>query len=118
MGDQVSSTKRDLTPSGQRPAHSGVNPDAGACPRPTGDRGYDADWLRDAMQARYQALHPRSQPHLDPVRHDRGRYRRRSRIEIIFGYMKDCRRIATRYDRRRTAFFSAAALAATVSLSP
>lgn len=42
------------------------------------------------------------------------RYRRRSRIEIIFGRLKDWRRVATRYDRCPTAFFSAVALAATV----
>ena len=38
----------------------------------------------------------------------------RSRIEILFGRLKDWRRVATRYDRCPTAFFSAVALAATV----
>ena len=41
-------------------------------------------------------------------------YRRRSRIEIMFGRLKDWRRVATRYDRCPTVFFSAIALAATV----
>ena len=47
-------------------------------------------------------------------RYDKRRYRRRSRIEIMFGRLKDWRRVATRYDRCPTAFFSAVALAATV----
>ena len=50
----------------------------------------------------------------EPVRYDKRRYRRRSRIEIMFGRLKDWRRVATRYDRCPTAFFSAIALAATV----
>ncbi|MFT3967424.1 MAG: hypothetical protein QM690_16240 [Sphingobium sp.] len=41
-------------------------------------------------------------------------YKRRNRIEIMFGRLKDWRRIATRYDRCPTAFFSAISLAATV----
>lgn len=36
------------------------------------------------------------------------------RIEIMFGRLKDWRRVATRYDRCPTVFFSALALAATV----
>ncbi|WP_151989743.1 transposase, partial [Sphingomonas aurantiaca] len=50
----------------------------------------------------------------EPVRYDKRRYRRRSRIEIMFGRLKDWRRVATRYDRCPTAFFSAVAFAATV----
>ena len=48
------------------------------------------------------------------VRYDKRRYRRRRRIEIMFGVLTDWRRIATRYDRGPTVFFSAVALAATV----
>ncbi|WP_146612710.1 transposase, partial [Falsochrobactrum ovis] len=42
------------------------------------------------------------------------RYKRRNRIEIMFGRLKDWRRVATRYDRCPMTFFSAIALAATV----
>ena len=42
------------------------------------------------------------------------RYKRRNRIEIMFGRLKDWRRVATRYDRCPSVFFSAIALAATV----
>ncbi|WP_156418557.1 IS5 family transposase [Aureimonas sp. D3] len=80
-----------------------------------GDRGYDADWFRDAVQAKgIKPCIPGRKSRNAPVRHDKRRYRRRNRIEIMFGRLKDWRRIATRYDRCPTVFFSAIALAATV----
>ena len=42
------------------------------------------------------------------------RYKRRNRIEIMFGRLKDWRRVATRYDRCPETYLSAIALAATV----
>jgi hypothetical protein len=48
------------------------------------------------------------------VRYDKRRYKRRNRIEIMFGRLKDWRRVATRYDRCPKVFLSAIALAATV----
>lgn len=65
-----------------------------------GDRGYDADWFRDALQAKgIQPCIPGRRSRNEPVRYDKRRYRRRSRIEIMFGRLKDWRRVATRYDR-------------------
>ena len=49
-----------------------------------------------------------------PTTHDKRRYRRRNRIEIMFWWLKDWRRVATRYDRCPKVFLSAVALAATV----
>lgn len=49
-----------------------------------------------------------------PIKYDKRRYKRRNRIEIMFGRLKDWRRMATRYDRSPTVFFSALALSATV----
>ena len=46
--------------------------------------------------------------------YDKRRYKRRNRIEIMFGRLKDWRRVATRYDRCPMVFLSAIALAATV----
>lgn len=81
-----------------------------------GDRGYDADWFRDALQAKdIEPCIPGRKSRLGPVKYDKRRYRCRSRIEIIFGRLKDWRRVATRYDRCATVFFSAIALAATAS---
>lgn len=51
-----------------------------------GDRGYGADWFRDALQAKgIQPCIPRRRSRNDPIRYDKRRYRRRSRIEIMFG---------------------------------
>ena len=49
-----------------------------------------------------------------PIKHDKRCYKRRNRIEIMFGRLKDRRRVATRYDRSPKVFLSAVALAATV----
>ncbi len=65
-----------------------------------GDRGYDADWFRDAIQARgIQPCIPGRTSRNGAVRYDKRRYRRRSRIEIRSGRLKDWRQVATRYDR-------------------
>lgn len=48
------------------------------------------------------------------VKYDKRRYKRHNRIEIMFGRLKDWRRVATRYDRCPKVFLSAIALAATV----
>jgi len=80
-----------------------------------GGRGYDADWFRDALQAKgIQPRIPGPRSRLEPIKYDKRRYRRRSRIEIMFRRLKDWRRVATRYDRCPAVFLSAIALAATV----
>ncbi|WP_150282679.1 transposase, partial [Salipiger aestuarii] len=57
---------------------------------------------------------PSRKPRKTPVKYDKRRYKRRNRIEIMFGRLKDWRHGATRYDRCPKVFFSASALAATV----
>ena len=80
-----------------------------------GDRGYDADWFRDALKDKgIRACIPGRKQRKTPVRYDRRRYKRRNRIEIMFGRLKDWRRVATRYDRCPKVFLSAIALAALV----
>ena len=79
------------------------------------DRGYDADWFRDALQEKgITPCIPGRKIRNKTVKYDKRRYKRRNRIEIMFGRLKDWLRVATRYDRCPTAFFSALALAATV----
>ena len=80
--------------------------------------------LTDAQIDRLRRFFPKShgRPKVDDRRVLSGiiltaavtRYKRRNRIEIMFGRLKDWRRIATRYDRCPVVFFSAIALAATV----
>ena len=79
------------------------------------DRGYDADWFRDALKDKgIRACIPGRKGRKKAIRHDKRRYKRRNRIEIMFGRLKDWRRVATRYDRCPIVFLSAIALAANV----
>jgi transposase len=79
------------------------------------DRGYVADWFREALRDKgIRPCIPSRKSRGKAVRYNKRRYRRRNRIEIMFGRMKDWRRVATRYDRCAKTFLSAVALAATV----
>ena len=79
------------------------------------DRGYDADWYREALKDKgIRVCIPGRKSRKKKIRFDRPRYKRRNRIEIMFGRLKDWRRIATHYDRCPKVFLSAIALAATV----
>ena len=80
------------------------------------DRGYDADWFREALKDKgIKPCIPGRKSRGKAVRYDKRRYKRRNRIEIMFGRLKDWRRIATRYDRCAHAFFSAICIAAAVT---
>ena len=80
-----------------------------------GDRGYDADWLREVIQdTGISACILGRKQRKTPVKYEKRRYKRRSRIEIMFGRLKDWRRVTTRYDRCPKVFLSAIALAALV----
>ncbi len=79
------------------------------------DRGYDADWFREALKDKgIRACIPGRKQRKRAVKYDKRRYKRRNRIEIMFGRLKDWRRVATRYDRCPKVFLSAIALAALV----
>ncbi|MFT8479468.1 IS5 family transposase [Gluconobacter oxydans] len=80
-----------------------------------GDCRHDADWFRDAVEEKgIKPCIPGRRSRGKPVRYDKRKYKRRNRIETMFGKLKDWRRIATRYDRCPNVFFSAICLAATV----
>lgn len=80
------------------------------------DKGYDADWLRQALAEQgTQACIPSRAKRNTPVPHDPLLYRQRHKIEIMFGRLKDWQRIATRYDRCAHTFFSAICIAAAVT---
>lgn len=81
------------------------------------DRGYDADWFRTALTKQgIAACIPSKANRKAPIPHDTVLYRRRHKIENMFGRLKDWRRIHTRYDRCAHTFMSAISLAAAVSL--
>jgi transposase len=80
-----------------------------------GDRGYDAGWFRNALEARgIAACIPSKINRKIPIAHDRKLYRQRHKIENMFGKLKDWRRVHTRYDRCAHTFFSAICIAAIV----
>jgi transposase len=81
------------------------------------DRGYDAHWFRDALKDKgIRPFIPGRKSRGKPIKHDKRRYKRRNRIEIMFVRLKDWHRVATRYDRCPKVFLTAVALAATVML--
>ncbi|WP_437342584.1 IS5 family transposase [Ruegeria arenilitoris] len=80
-----------------------------------GDKGYDADWFREALAERgINACIPPRRGRRNPADHDTKLYRKRHRVENLFARLKDWRRIATRYDRCGELFLSAICIAASV----
>ncbi len=64
------------------------------------DRGYDAVWFLEALQNRgVRACTSGQKQRKTTVKYHKRRYKRRNRIEIMFGRLEDWRRVATRYDR-------------------
>lgn len=79
------------------------------------DRGYDATWFRIALLNRgITPCIPSKKSRKQPICYDKNLYKQRHKIEIMFGRLKDWRRIAMRYDRCAHTFFSAICLACTV----
>lgn len=79
------------------------------------DKGYDSDEFRDALAAKgITSCIPFRSNRIAHTNHDKELYRTRARIEVLFGRLKDWRRIAMRYDRAAHTFFSAICIAATV----
>ncbi|MCR9140438.1 MAG: IS5 family transposase [Alphaproteobacteria bacterium] len=79
------------------------------------DRGYDADWYREALEDKgIKPCIPSRRGRKVAIPHDEARYRKRHKIENSFARLKDWRRVATRYDRCPKVFLSACALAAVV----
>jgi transposase len=63
-------------------------------------RGYEGDWFAEALKAKgIRPFIPGRKPRAKPIKHDKRRYKRRNKIEIMFGRHEDWRRVTTRYDR-------------------
>ena len=80
-----------------------------------GDKGYDADWFREALKQKgiKPCIPPRANRKAE-ILYDKTLYKQRHKVENMFGKLKDWRRIATRYDRCAHTFFSAICIAATI----
>jgi len=64
------------------------------------DRGYDADWISALVTKRHAwaNIPPRSNRN-EPICFSPHLYRARNLVERFFNRIKQCRRIATRYDK-------------------
>jgi putative transposase len=79
------------------------------------DKGYDADWFRDALaQRKITACIPSRANRKVPIPHDPALYKKRHKIENMFSRLKDWRRIHNRCDRCAHTFFSSICIAAAV----
>ena len=78
------------------------------------DKGYDGDRFRESLLTRgiLPIIPPRSNRKV-PEHPDYRRYKDRTRVERMFGKLKQQRRIATRYDKTLLSFESFLNLAAT-----
>ncbi len=65
-----------------------------------GDRGYDADWIRAlASEQGAWANIPPKRNRTEPICFSPYLYRARNLVERFFSKIKQCRRVATRYDK-------------------
>jgi len=64
------------------------------------DRGYDADWIRELVRRQGAwANIPPKRNRKDPICFSPYLYRARNLVERFFNKIKQCRRVATRYDK-------------------
>jgi transposase len=70
-----------------------------------GDKGFDGEPQRRACRERGIApVIPAKRNRVSPEPLDRAAYRERNRVERLFAKLKEFRRIATRYDKRKRMF--------------
>jgi transposase len=71
------------------------------------DRGYDADWIRELVnQQGAWANIPPKMNRKNPICFSPHLYRARNLVERFFNKIKQCRRVATRYDRLAANYFA------------
>lgn len=80
------------------------------------DRGYDCDKSREKLISRgiEPCIPPRRNKKVKRP-YDRELYKKRYKVECMFGRLKDWRRVAMRYDRQAHTFFSTILIAAIVT---
>jgi transposase len=83
------------------------------------DRGYDADWIRElALRQGVWANIPPKRNRVDPICFSPYLYRARNLIEQFFNKIKQCRRVATRYDKLAANYLAFVKLASIRMMSP
>lgn len=90
------------------------------CQHIVADKGYDSDALRrycDRYRMRptiaYRRMHRKPRPGLPRI-FDKVKYRQRNVIERCFGWLKEIRRLCTRYDKLASSFRAMVCLACIV----
>jgi transposase len=79
------------------------------------DRDYDAEWFREALKDKGIKRCISGRKSRDkPIKHDKRRYKRRDRRKIMFGTLKDWRRVAKCYDSFPRVLVTAVFLPATI----
>ena len=88
-----------------------------SAPYVVADRAYDAAWLveRIAMQGA-EAVIPSRKSRKETRVYDAALYRERNAVERWFGWVKRCRRVATRYEKTGRNYLSFVLFAATMHL--
>ncbi|SET92245.1 Transposase [Paracoccus homiensis] len=80
---------------GQVSDHTGARALLGSLPNVKwllGDRGHDAGWFKKAFKDKgIHACIPGRKQRKTPIKYDKRRYKRKNRIEIMFGRLKDWR---------------------------
>ncbi|MBU6476175.1 MAG: transposase [Alphaproteobacteria bacterium] len=66
------------------------------------------------QQGEWPCIPPKKNRKVQQYRYDKNLYKQRHKVENMFGWLKDWRRIAMRYDRCSHTFFSAVCIAASV----
>jgi transposase len=84
--------------------------------RLAGDKGYSSKRIRQFLRERaIEAIIPHKDNetarHDSAVTFDKDTYRRRSIVEQVIGWLKECRRIATRYEKLAISFLAMVKLA-------
>jgi putative transposase len=79
------------------------------------DKGYDSDGYRAKLRDMgIDSCIPPRKNKKNQVEYNKALYKKRHKVENMFGKLKDWRRIHTRYDRCAHAFYSAICIAAIV----
>lgn len=76
------------------------------------DKGYDSDEFRDFLRSQNnEPVIPGRDNRLVKIAYDENLYQQRKNIEILFGDLKENKRIDTRFDKRDDMFLAFVALA-------
>ena len=77
------------------------------------DRGYDADWIREMIVDQdCTPVIPLKSNRIDEIPFSRRTYKKCNLVERCINKLKQFRHIATRYDRKASAYLACAKLAA------